>query len=432
MKILFVSNDLIAGDLARKLKLEGNEVKLFIQERGRKDNFDGLVKKVPNWKNELSWVGKEGLIIFDDVGYGKQVDSLRSKGFKVFGGGSLGDKLELDREYAQKIFKDSGMKTAELRNFSSINSAINFVKKNKGQWVIKQNNHAPKGLNYVGHDKEGLDVIDILESYKKQSKEFIKIVSLQKRIFGVEIAVCRYFNGDSWVGPIEINIEHKKFLPGDIGITTSEMGTLAWYSENENMSLYKESLGRLENHLREIDYRGVIDINCIVNNEGIFPLEATARFGSPIIHLQSSFFEHRITDILEAVASKKNIESTRKKGFGIVALMAVPPFPYAKKIKGLSFKGKKIYFENLTDRDWSNIHFEEVSYDKKTNNYYISDDRGYILYVTGFGKDIKSTQKDLYSRVSKIHIPKSMYRNDLGDRFEKESLRKLKEWGYLN
>ncbi len=431
MKILFVSNDLIAGDVARKLSLEGNEVKLFIQEKGRRDNFENLVVKTNNWKDELKWVSKNGLIIFDDVGYGKHIDKLKKAGYHVFGGGFLGDRLELDREYAQDIFRTSGMKTVELKNFSSIDKAINFVKKNKGQWVIKQNNHAPKGLNYVGHHKDGLDVVDVLESYKKHSKEFIKVVSLQKRIIGVEVAVARYFNGHKWLGPIEINIEHKKFLPGDIGITTSEMGTLAWYSSDENLTLFKETLGRLEDHLRKIDYRGVIDINCIANEDGIFPLEATARFGSPIVHLQTSFFNHSITNFIEAVACGKDFASDIKTGYGIVALMAVPPFPYAKKIKGLSFKGQTVYFDNIIDTDWQNIHFEEISYDKKNKKYYISDERGYVMYITGFGKSIKDAQNDLYTRIAKIHIPKSMYRNDLGDRFDKHSMQNLKDWKYI-
>lgn len=431
MKILLVSNDLIAGDLARKLSRENNDVKLYIDEKDRKDNFSGIVSKSLNWKDDLEWVGKDGLIIFDDVGYGKVTDTLRKKGYTVFGGGFLGDKLELDREYAQDIFKKFGMMTSELKNFSSINKAIAFVKKNRGHWVIKQNNHAPKGLNYVGHRKDGQDVIDILESYKQHAKRDFKVVSLQRRIEGVEIAVARYFNGNKWIGPIEVNVEHKKFLPGDIGITTSEMGTLAWYTEDDSNPIFKNTLGKLEEHLRSINYRGVIDINCIANKTGIYPLEATARFGSPIVHLQSAFYNHSLAEFLFAVASGNNFVSKVKKGFGLVALMAVPPFPYAKKIKGLSFKGKTIYFDNMSETDWNNIHFEEVAYNKKSDSYYISDDRGYILYVTGFGQNIPQAQKDLYSRIGKIHIPKSMYRNDLGDRFDKHSMQNLKDWKYI-
>ena len=36
-------------------------------------------------------------------------------------------------------------------------------------------------------------------------------------------------------------------------------------------------------------YVGYIDINCIVNNNGIYPLEFTARFGYPAISIQRLF-----------------------------------------------------------------------------------------------------------------------------------------------
>jgi cystathionine beta-lyase family protein involved in aluminum resistance len=36
--------------------------------------------------------------------------------------------------------------------------------------------------------------------------------------------VARFFNGNDWVGPIEINVEHKSFLNDNIGPLTAEMG----------------------------------------------------------------------------------------------------------------------------------------------------------------------------------------------------------------
>jgi hypothetical protein len=38
--------------------------------------------------------------------------------------------------------------------------------------------------------------------------------------------------------------------------------------------------------LREEGYIGFIDVNCIVNSNGIYPLEFTSRFGYPTISIQ--------------------------------------------------------------------------------------------------------------------------------------------------
>ena len=51
LRILFVSRELIAADIAYQLKKEGHDVKLFIESRNYKNCFDGMVNKTSNWKN---------------------------------------------------------------------------------------------------------------------------------------------------------------------------------------------------------------------------------------------------------------------------------------------------------------------------------------------------------------------------------------------
>ena len=70
MKILFISENLVAGNIAYKIASDDQDVKLFIKDAGRKDNFNNLVKKTNDWKKELNWVGKNGLIVFDSGSHG--------------------------------------------------------------------------------------------------------------------------------------------------------------------------------------------------------------------------------------------------------------------------------------------------------------------------------------------------------------------------
>jgi phosphoribosylamine--glycine ligase len=432
MKILFVSNDLIGGNIAHILKKEGCEVKLHVEEEDRRRNLTNIVKKTKDWRSELSWVGKDGVIVFDDVGYGFVQDSLRNEGYSVFGGSAKGDMLEQDRVLGQKVFKQYGLKVVTIKDFNHINQAINYVKRNPGLWVIKQNGSSSKSLNYVGILKSGKDVLDMLKTYKRNNSHGSQVITLQKKIVGVEIAVTRYFNGSDWVGPMLINIEHKKFFPGDIGPTTSEMGTIGWYEENEKNKLFRETLYKIKPYLNKINYRGIFDINCIVNETGIYPLEATSRFGSPIAHLQTELNISPWSEIIDNVSKAKEYKLKYKKGVGIVVVVAVPPFPYAKKIHEHSQIGTRIYFEeSLTEEEKTHIHFEEVSWHNKYKCHYVSDDRGYVLYVTGSGKDIRAAQKMAYNILKKIHIPKMMYRNDIGESFAIENKKKLKKWGYI-
>ena len=436
MKILFITYELVAANLAYLLMKEGCDVKLYIERKDLRHSLHNLVKKISNWKKELKWVGKDGLIIFDDIGYGNIQDKLRKKGYSVFGGSHLGDKLEQNRQWSQGILKKYGLKTLPTYNLRSIQDAIVFIKKRKvGPWVIKQNGSASKDINYVGHFKDNRDVISVLENYTVNYGNNLGEITLQKKVSGIEIGVGRYFNGREWVGPIEINVEHKKMFPGDLGPTTSEMGTLAWYDKNEKNKLFQETLAKLKPFLRLIDFRGNIDINCIINKKGAHALEVTARFGSPIVHLHSEIHVSPWHKFLKAVADQKEYKLRWRRGFGIVILVSVPPFPYTSKINGVSSLGLGINFHSsLTKRNFKHVHFEGLSVENLNNDqkrYYVSDHPGYILYVTALGKTIEKSRERANKILSLIHIPKMFYRNDIGVNFEKEGENKLGSWGYL-
>jgi len=436
MRVLFVSSgNMIATHLAYLLKKEGNDVKLFVDDRDRRENFKGLLQRINDWRKELPWVGKTGLIVFDDTGYGEVQDTLRKEGYSVFGGCLAGDHLEKNREAAQRIFAECGIKIVPIQECYGVDEAIDFIKKNPDAWVIKQNDDASKSINYIPQFANGSDAIAMLESYRSSLKGPNIRITLQQKIIGIEIATSRFFNGTDWVGPIELNIEHKKLFPDDLGPATSEMGTLAWYDTNENNPLFKATLGRLKPYLQKIEYRGVIDINCIVNENGAYPLEATPRFGSPIVYLQSEMHKTEWGSLLKAVADNKPYSFETRKGFGIVTLVAVPPFPYTKKLPAISPKGLPIYFDkSMNDRDMSHIHFEGVMATEKAGGeleYKIADYQGYVLYVTSVSADIRRARKKIRALIDKIYIPKMFYRNDIGLGFLKRGKRQLELWGYL-
>ena len=429
MRVLFVSGEMIAGDLAYRLKLEGCEVKLFIKDESRKDCFENMVEKTDDWKKELDWVGKDGLIVFDDVGYGKEQDDLRKQGYLVVGGSKYGDKLEKDREYGEKMLVDSGIKALFSKNFESIDEAINFVKENKKKWVVKQNNHISI-LNYVGRLDNGDDVASLLKSYK--NIKGLKSINLQEEVDGIEIGTARYFNGDDWVGPVEINIEHKGLHNDDIGPKTAEMGTVIWYEKNNDFRLYKENLAKLKPLLKKIGFKGDVDINFIVNEKRANPIELTTRFGSPAIHLQDELHISKWKDFLLSIAKGKKFELQYKQGIGIVVCLCLSPFPYKIDNYDCYSNGVEIFFkDNLTQDELKRIHFEEVSFNKVSKRYYISGSNGFILYITGVGKNIEEARKSVYDLIDKIVIPKMFYRTDIGVKFMKTYFKLLKKWGWI-
>ncbi|MBP6858899.1 MAG: hypothetical protein KBC33_03685 [Candidatus Pacebacteria bacterium] len=431
MNILFISKELIAGHIAYLLRKEGHSVKLYIEDIDARGCFDNLVDKTDNWENELSWVGTDGLIVFDDTGYAKIQDELRSQGYTVFGGSVLAEKLETNREYGQKIFQKYGLSTVPLKDFKNLDDAIVYAQNNPRPWVVKRNGKTTKFLTYVSRFDDGRDAITLMKNYLANKKTNKAKVSLHERVDGIEMGIARYFNGTDWVGPIEYNIEHTPMMPGNIGPITSEMGTVAWYGDDENNKLFKETLEKMKPFLKKACFKGDFSLNCIVNEQGAFILEATSRLGSPIIHLQTELHQSPWGEFLRAVARGESYNLSWKRGYGIVVLVAVPPFPYlASPTQSITPYGIDIHFKDMVDDDHVHVHFDEIAKRPNSDQLYIADNKGYVCYATAVADSVESAQDKVYGIIRKIVLPRMIYRNDIGSDFDEYQLDKLREWGY--
>src|SRR4029453_11441411 len=186
-----------------------------------------------------------------------------------------------------------------------------------------------KRLLFVGEEEDGRDVIQVLEDYKRARSSKIKEFQLQRRIMGVEVATGAFFNGKEFISPICVNFEHKKLFPGDIGPSTGEMGTSMFWSEPNKV--FNPPLKRREPRLAEERYVGFIDVNCIVNSNGVYPLEFTARFGYPTISIQQEGLPPPIGEALYKMAEGTINRLRARTGFQVGVRVVVPPFPFRDK-----------------------------------------------------------------------------------------------------
>ena len=141
MRILFLSKDLSGISLCRRLIQEGHELKVHVvtpppPPNSAVDVLKGLAARVHSLDRGLKWVGREGLIVCDDIGFGGLQEDLRKKGFSVFGGCEAGDRLEMDRPHCQDIMAKHGLCTLPIHLFENVNDAMRFVQTNPARWVI--------------------------------------------------------------------------------------------------------------------------------------------------------------------------------------------------------------------------------------------------------------------------------------------------------
>lgn len=422
-RFLFVSKDGIAGDLSWTVLQEGHEVKLFVESEREKDILEGFVEKVRNWEDHIDWAD---VIVFDHVGYGFHAESLRERGKLVIGGTIYTDRLEDDRSFGQEELKRHGVKILKYKDFDNFDDAISHVHDNPGKYVIKPSGEAQdqKQLLFIGNEEDGSDVIRVLSAYKKTWEEDIQTFQLQKKATGVEIGVGCFFNGHKFLLPINVNFEHKKLFPGELGVSTGEMGTSMFWSLTN--PIFDSTLKKMETTLAEHGYIGYIDINCIVNGNGIYPLEFTCRFGHPLIDIQQDAILMPKGEFLHLLASGHDFEIRTHQGFQVGVLIVVPPFPYhdMKTFDTFSLDAVVVFKKSMKE----GVHIQDLR--KVKNEWLITGSSGIALLITGLGQTMKEAQNKMYTRVQNILISNMYYRTDIGDRWEDDSDR-LWSWNYL-
>lgn len=422
-KFLFVSKWGDILDVANAVHNEGNKVKLFIDYKPASEIGIGFVPKVKDWKKHVEWAD---IIIFDYTGYGKVATELRDAGKLVIGSTVYTDNLELERGFGQDELKKHKIKTLPFKEFTNFHDAIAYVETNPNSYVIKPSGETQdyKQLLFVGKEEDGADIIRVLKAYKKSWGNEMGSFQLQRKVSGVEISVAAYFNGKEFLKPINITFEHKKLFPKELGVSTGEMGTSMFWTNDS--PIFDATLKKFESTLAKDNFVGHIDINCIVNSNGIYPLEFTSRVGYPQLQIQRAGINEPFGNFLYKLARGEKFKIKTKMGFQVGAYIVVPPFPYEdKKTFNLFSKDAVVVIRKEMKEGVHPMHLKKIN-----NEWLITGDSGIALLVTGTGLTMKDAQKTMYNKINNIIINNSYYRTDIGDRWFNDS-DKLWAWGLL-
>jgi phosphoribosylamine--glycine ligase len=415
MRFLGVTETCDLGSLYMRLLAEGHEVKVFVEYQGAQGTMAGLVPRTGEWRSELGWVGRDGIILFEAVseGYGALQDELRRDGFRVIGGSAFGDRLENDRAYAQNLLAELGLPIAAVHAFDDPDSGDSFLAANPGRYVLKYSGpDFASSDNYVGRLADGADVRAMLAArFRIRGGEPAPYI-LMDHVEGVEMGVGAYFDGERFLMPACLDWEHKRFFTGDMGELTGEMGTIATFDRSRKF--FDLTLARIEPLLREHGHVGYVNLNTIVNSAGIWPLEFTCRFGYPGFAVLEPLQAIGWGDLLAAMASGDARDFPTRGGFSAGIVLTVPPFPYSRKQVEEPVGLPVLFDGDLGEEDRRNLHYGEVGLDGGalvTSGLY-----GWTMVVTGTGATIADARSAAYARAGRVFVPGLRYRLDIGER----------------
>lgn len=425
LNFLFISLESLSGDLAWQVKKEGHNVKAYIKAKSDTDVYNGFLEKVDKWEDWTDWAD---VIVFDDIEFGTAAEKLRKKGKLVIGGSEYTDRLEMDREFGQMEMKKYNINILPQWQFSSYDEAIDFIRNNPDRYVFKPSGNTPsggKGLLFLAEEDDSKDLLSLLEQNKNVWQKKAPVFQLQRYVSGVEMAVGAFFNGHDFVLPININFEHKRLFPGDLGPFTGEMGTLMFWSRPNEF--FRVTLAKILPALRESGYIGYVDINCVANGRGIYPLEFTCRFGYPTIQIMMEGILTPMAEFLWRLANGEDFEFKTKKGFEVGVRIVVPTY-FAKEEKEVIERYRDLPVLFRKPGNLEGVHIEDVKIEDGV--WRIAGESGVLMVITGSGITVEEARRQAYGRVQNVMVQNMFYRTDIGAKWWLDS-DKLQAWGYL-
>jgi phosphoribosylamine--glycine ligase len=415
-------------DLAIRALDAGHELNYWMPTRaGEKRPYGrGLVRRPEKWEPLMDW--SDLIVLTGNNKYGWALEEYFGKGYPIFGANSKGAELELDRGKGQELLKKVGVRTIPYEVVDNVADGIALIKETGKAYAMKPwGGEADCALTYVSSTPE--DGIFTLEKWQKEGSFKGKLM-LQEKIDGIEIGIAGWFGPGGWSAAFEESFEHKKFLTGDLGANTGEMGTVIRHVDSSK--LFDLVLEPVTDYLHSINYVGDCSVNCMIDKQGkAWPLEFTMRLGWPDFCLRQEVIKHDpITWMKDLLNGKDTLEVSTAVAVGIV--LAHGDFPVESAAPNV-WAGFPIY--GVTEDNERHLHFQQVQWGEapssktKREEMYLTGGV-YFMVVSGCGKTVRQAADRAYGVVNEIKVPSNvMYRVDIGERLENE-LPKLQRHGF--
>ena len=369
---------------------------------GKVDDLEAILRFVEEKDIDFTVIGPEVPLCLG------LADLLEEHGHKVFGPLKKAAHLEGSKAFAKDFMQRHHIPTAAYKEVSNYEDALLALKDFTYPLVIKADGLAAgKGVVICEDEKTALDSLKAMMLEKKLEDAGDKVV-IEEFLKGFECSLLCFVDGETIVPMVSVK-DHKQIYDNNEGPNTGGMGSVSPNPFLHGMDdiLNEEVLKPFLKGLKEdnIDYRGVIFIGLMIDENKPKALEFNVRFGDPETQSVIMRLDSDLLDIMEAVSEKrlKEADIRWKDETAMCLLLTAQGYP------GKYQKGDIIEGLDKLDDDIVVFHAGTALKDGK-----LLTNGGRVLNLCALGKDLETCRQKLYANAEKVNFVGKYYRKDIG------------------
>jgi phosphoribosylamine--glycine ligase len=338
-------------------------------------------------------------------------DELRAEGFRVFGPGRKGARLEASKAFAKELMVRHGIPTARAATFTEVQPALAFVDELGGEAVIKADGLAAgKGVTVASDPGTAAAAIETCLVDRAFGAAGARVV-VEERLKGVEVSAFYLANAPGYGLPLALAQDFKRVGDGDSGPNTGGMGAyspLPWLGADEEEQIWDAVFATARALDREgIPYRGMLYTGLMLTPDGPKVLEYNCRFGDPETEVLIPRLGQLLALHLAATADGNLPVDVADASWDLSAVTVVlasggypGPYETGQEIHGLD--------EAAQVPDTVVFHAGTAERDGR-----VVAAGGRVLAVTGWGPTIADARARAYDAASRISFDGMILRHDI-------------------
>ena len=153
----------------------------------------------------------------------------------------------------------------------------------------------------------------------------------------------------------------------------------------------------------------------IANEDGLWPLEFTCRFGNPGFAILAPLQTAGWGDLFHRMLTGGQTHFPTAPDWSLGIVLTVPPFPEERPGADPAEDPPLFYHQDPTPQDLPHYHLSDIRLEG--TQMFARRRTGYAMVVTGTGPTIEAARDAATTRARNVVAPDLRWRNDIGDRY---------------